>query len=195
MKEIILLLYFISAGIIQTNFTDFKSNATRYDKEHSLIYSSFYGKKDFVLAYTIQSFWSDQKTYYAIANTSNKWEKITLTSKRKKDGSWTKPRIQIKGINEQQVETTLDNLSRDSFWDLDRRHLTNITYKDADSVLHKVSRSDGVNYRIEIFTKEKFRVIEAYEPEYYLDKMPEKRQREVFINSRKQIEALLINGT
>jgi hypothetical protein len=41
--------------------------------------------------------------------------------------------------------------------------------------------TDGTTFRFEVFSDGDFRLIEAYEPEYYLKRIPEIRIRENFI--------------
>ncbi|MCG2612607.1 hypothetical protein LZZ90_13940, partial [Flavobacterium sp. SM15] len=191
----IFIFYISQIGFSQSIFPEIKSNATEEDKTESIIYSLLSNKYEFIIAYTTQCYWwSDKKNYVVYAFKNNTWEKIIVDSKRKKNGNWTKPKSKSHIISNQKANELIQTLSKKSFWDLKREELNIDKQKNDDGSVTKFSLHDGVNYRFEIITKQDFRIIESYEPEYFLEKMPEIKERKIFINCRDDFENFIKNG-
>jgi hypothetical protein len=167
-----------------------KSNTTELEK--STIYKKFQGKYDFLIAYTEESYWWSNKEHYQILGLKEgHWSLITLTSKRKKNGEFTKPSIRIDYFDNNGGQILLSQLNQTNFWALERDSLNIKHRQNPDSTKTEFSLSDGVNFRFEILTKEGFRIIEAYEPEYFFEKIPEIKARQRFIINRDIFRTIL----
>lgn len=187
MKIITLLLFIFCTS----PFPDIKSNTTEKEKSESVIYSLFAGKKTFLLAYSTESYWwSDKKDYQVLAFNENKWEIINVSLQRNKRREWSEPRISYKSINFNRANNLISQLTEISFWDLQRETLNESKVENEDGTISKYSISDGINYKVEILDENKYRIIEAYEPEYFLSHMPNIKEREIFIRSMNKIESI-----
>jgi hypothetical protein len=172
-------------------FPEIKPNATEEDKSKSIIYNLFNGKKDFLIAYSTESYWSsNKKDYQILACKNGKWEKIFVHSKKKKNGNWSMSSLSYKSINSEKVNQLLSKFNNLSFWELENEKLNQTKEKNENGEVIKYSISDGVNYRFEILQGSNLRTIESYEPEYFLEKMPKIQERETFIKCLKEIEII-----
>jgi hypothetical protein len=144
---------------------------------------------DFVIAYQEEGYWGNSNVIYQVLALRNgKWHYITQGKNNKKS---LMPRMTSKKIDNDLGNNLLDKLNQISFWSLSSDSLNIRTRKIDDSTSTLYSRTDGVNYRFEIFTKGDYRVIQAYEPDYYLEKIPEVVSRETFVDARKAFKDLL----
>lgn len=185
------ILTIIILFLFSIQFPQIESNASQEDKSESLIYYLFNGKKTFLIAYANECYWwSDKKYYQVLAWENNKWEKIIISSKRNKKGEWSKPKVSTKIIDSESANQLIVELSKLSFWNLQNDKLNITKQVDGEGMTNKYSISDGINYRVEILQGNNFRIIESYEPEYFLSKMPELKERETFIKSKIKIENL-----
>jgi hypothetical protein len=179
---VIIILFFVSS---KAQLPSIENNQSEIKKAESIIYNLYNGKQDFLIAYTMESYWwSDKKYYEILIFRNNNWEKFSLRMMRKRNHEFSKPIISKQRINNDSFKL-IDDLTTLNFWSLKSEDL-NITKHHKDSVVTKYSIDDGVNYKFEILTKNEFRIIEAYEPEYFLMKMPETVDREIFIKAKKK---------
>lgn len=167
------------------------------EEKQSIIYSQYFGEYDFLIASTSECYWwADKVNYQILAFSNDKWERISFFARKKKNGKLSKPVISHRPFESKIAETLIYDLTNNSFWNLNNDSLNLSTRKNPDSSITKYSLSDGVNYKFEVLTKNEFRIIESYEPEYFLEKMPEIKDREKFIKAKEIIEsALKNNGT
>ena len=77
-----------------------------------------------------------------------------------------------------------------SFWKLESDSLNITKVDNSDGTVSKYSMSDGINFKVEILQGNNFRIIESYEPEYFFSKMPEIKDREIFIQGKVEIEKI-----
>lgn len=176
-----------------------KANATAIELRQSEMYQTFHPKYDFLIAYTSQSYWwSDRKNYVFLGLKNGKWEKGSYTSSKGKNEKWTKPKIKVHFVNGDSALAVINLIGSNGFYLLNRDSL-NISKRaireseradfvlEPGEILDSVSTniSDGVNYRFEVVNKGTFTIIESYEPQFYLEYIPEIKQREVFLNCMK----------
>ena len=76
------------------------------------------------------------------------------------------------------------NLNDAGFYSLNRDSLNISSKKINDKQNEVFSVDDGINYKFEILSKSDFLIIESYEPEYFLQKIPELRSRKEFVKCR-----------
>ncbi|MES2543523.1 MAG: hypothetical protein V4548_01465 [Bacteroidota bacterium] len=187
MKIQILYLFLL----LNFQFPEIISNTSEQDKLDSIIYNLFNGKKTFLIAYTNECYWwSDKKRYEILAFENNKWEKIYVYSKRNKNGEWSKPKISHKSISSETANNLITELTKISFWELQNESLNVNEIKNGDGTIGKFKISDGINYKVEILQGNNFRIIESYEPEFFLSQMPEIKSRETFISGKTMIKNL-----
>ena len=188
--SVLISVSFISFG----QMPDIKTNTAIEEQNKSTIYKTFKGQYNLLIAYSEDGYWWSNKQYYEIlALKDSGWFRLSLTSRKKKDGSFTKPTIIKKKINETSGEIILNQLQEIGFFTLDRDSLNIKTKLINDSISEHYTTSDGVNYRFEILSEENFRVIEAYEPEYFLEKLPEFKKRQKFIIGRNLYKTIYKN--
>ncbi len=162
-----------------------KSNTSSAEKEASVIFGSFYGQYDFIISYTRESYWwSNKRSFGILGYRQGHWEKLLLNEKQRKDGKWSKPAIHKIGLNQNAADSIINFFNQNGFWRLDRDSLNINQRKIDDNKNQLFSISDGVNYKFEIMSKQEFLIIESYEPDYLLEKIPEIKCRETFIKCR-----------
>ena len=84
--KLFVLIISIVLFIVCTKFPEIKSNVTEEDKSKSIIFNLFKGKKDFLIAYSTESYWwSNRKDYQILACENGKWKKIFIHSRKKKN--------------------------------------------------------------------------------------------------------------
>jgi hypothetical protein len=137
--------------------------------------------------------WSNKVNYQIIAYQNSIWN-CKCDCKKGENGKFTKLSIRTKNIDQNKVKVLISDLTRLSFWKLENVRLSIQTRKKPDSTISRFSITDGVNYRFEIFSKDKFRIIESYEPVYYLQKLPEIKDREVFLKAKELFEKTISNN-
>ncbi|QHL87485.1 hypothetical protein GU926_08555 [Nibribacter ruber] len=191
--KIHLLIFFVASsfGVLGQNLPHIEANTNAEERSNSVIYKAFHDQYDFLISYSEESYWWSNKLDYKILATKDEtWYCLRYTSKQKKDKSFSKPFITKQKIRKKKGDLLLDELSRLGFWTLNQDSL-NYATKDNDggrSMTYTVS--DGVNYKFEILTKEGFKLISAYEPDYFLIELPEYKQRQKFIEARNVFKAL-----
>lgn len=160
----------------------------------STIQKTFEGKYDFLIAYTEESYWwSDRQLYQILALKDGKWSLITLASKKKKSGEFRKPTIKVSSYDKDKAQLLLNQLDQIGFWTLSTDSLNITQRENPDSTVMRYTLSDAVNYKFEIMTKEGYKVIEAYAPEHFLEKLPEIKSRQKFIIGRDIFKTALKN--
>ncbi|WP_206684043.1 hypothetical protein [Pontibacter beigongshangensis] len=160
----------------------------------STIQMTFEGQYDFLVAYTEESYWwSDRQFYQILALKDGKWSLITLVSKRKKNGDFRKPTIRVSSFEKDKAQLLLNQLDQLSFWTLNSDSLNITRRENPDSTVTTYTISDAVNYKFEVMTKEGYKVIEAYAPEHFLEKLPEIKSRQKFIIGRDIFKTALKN--
>jgi hypothetical protein len=173
---------FLRFKLIQTN------------QKKSIIQQTFKGKYDFLIAYTEESYWlSDRQFYQILALKDGQWSSITFASTRKKNGDFRIPTIRINSFDNDKAQLLLNQMDQLDFWTLNSDSLNITQRENPDSTATTYTLSDGANYKFEIMTTEGYKVIEAYEPEYFLEKLPEIKIRQKFINGRNIFKTALKN--
>lgn len=179
-----------------------KHNYTKQDSTENPLIDSFSKTYDFIIAYTEQSYWwSDKKSYKILSCANNKWslwtysdyfahltkkkrsKKTAIDTVRKGQFFESKTKFQDSAIGQ-----LLTNFSNNGFWTLSNDSL-NQTYittriENGDTITTRHDISDGINYRFDILTKDKLRVIQSYEPDYFVKLFPAMIDRKQFIKSR-----------
>lgn len=178
-------------------------NYTNQDSSQNPLIDSFANKYDFIIAYTEQSYWwANRKNYKILTCSDNIWSwwtysdnliQGTLNKKTKKvivdtikTGHYFKGKTILTSSSALEL---LLNLGSNNFWSLNNDSLNQsrlypIRILNGDTTFRTASISDGINYRFEILSKARLRVIESYEPDYFLELFPDMIERTKFIKSR-----------
>jgi hypothetical protein len=155
------------------------------------LFTMLHNQYDFLIAYSEESYWWSNKRYYRILATKDgQWHCLRHSSKQKKDKSFSKAIITRRRIRKESGEMLLGKLSRLGLWTLNQDSLNYTTKDNGGGRSMTYTVSDGVNYKFEILTKEGFKLISAYEPDYFLTELPEYKQRQKFIEARNAFKAL-----
>lgn len=161
-------------------------------RDTSLLYETLRGQYDFVIAYTEGSYWSGNRIYYRMfALRRGQWSFLTLFASRRKNGNLTFPIIKEQWIPEAPVLFLLNQLSEINFWALRNDSLNIQTRQVNETTTEIFNLSDGVNERFEVMTRTGYHVIQAYEPAYYLENLPEITCRKTFILGRNLFQTIL----
>lgn len=153
--------------------------------DHSFAFKTLHNLYDEVIAYTVEGYWrSDRINYAIVASKNGEYFKGSLYLKRTPNNTWTKPAYKFKKVNPLKVKALLANLENAGLWRLNVDSLNNQEKKTADGMVTHVTLSDGMNFRFELFSIDKFLTIQSYEPDYFLKKMPLSTQRDIFIKIR-----------
>jgi len=184
-KSVIITLLWILAVTARAQIPKFNSNTSEIEKLSSPLYKNLSNQYDLIIGYTRESYWwSGKKTYSLLAFKNGICLKGSFYSKRGKNDSWSKPRIKFIAINRDSATFILNYLSDAGFFSLNRDTL-NINHRSISDKQDEVfSVDDGVNYKFEILTGNSFTIIESYQPDYFLEKLPEYKSREIFIKCR-----------
>jgi hypothetical protein len=183
--NLLLLICIVSFGQTPT----IESNANFVEGSTSEFLFMLRDNYEFVIAYQEDSFWGNSNLdYQALVLKNGKWYYI---SKRQTNKKSLKARMKTKQIDSSLGNNLLDSLNQISFWSLNSDSLNIKTRKIDDSTSTLYSISDGINYSFEIFNKVNYRKIQAYEPEYYLRKIPEIKSRQTFVDARKMFKDLI----
>jgi len=185
-KIAVIIVLLLSGTLnIKAQTLNLKSNTTPSERETSIIYKNFADQYDLLIAYTRESYWWENlKDCNVLAFKDGVCLKGYIYSKKNKNGIWSKPKIKLHEVNCDSAKMIQTYLNDAGFYTLNRDTL-NINHKEINDKQDAVfSVDDGVNYKFEILTKKDFLIIESYEPEYFLQKIPELRTREEFIKCR-----------
>jgi hypothetical protein len=192
MKIYLLVLLQIVSLLSYGQIPVIQSNTNVVEQNKSTIQNLFTGQYDLLIAYSEDCYWwSNKQDYQLLAVKEGKWCKLNVSSRKKKNGDFTKPTITHTRIDNRSGELLLKQFNEIEFWALDRDSLNITTKQVNDSVSTNYSLSDGVNYKFEILTKESYKIIEAYEPEYFLTRLPEFKQRQTFIIARNLYKTII----
>ena len=204
MKTLIIISYFLF-GQYKTfgQIPNIIHNYTSQDSTQNPLIDSFSKKYDFIIAYTEQSYWwANRKNYKILAFSNNKWSSWTYSNYfvqgTKKNGieKITVDTIKIGHyflentvLKYSSVSELLTNLESNNFWTLNNDSLNQsrlfpIKIKNGDTTFRIASISDGINYRFDIISKSRLRVIESYEPDYFLELFTDMFERRKFILNR-----------
>ena len=183
-------LFFIIAILSSSFFAKgqvpfLQSNTTEDEKSTSIIYKNFGSKYDFIIAYTRDSYWlGNIKSYSMLAVKNGIWSKGYIVSKKSKRERWSKPKIKFIGVNSDSSLAIVEYLTNAGFYALNKDSL-GIDKKDVgNNKIELFSINDGVDYKFEVLSKNAFVIIESYEPDYFLEKMPYLKDRRCFIMCR-----------
>jgi hypothetical protein len=146
---------------------------------------------EFAFAYSESSYWAkEENNYKIIALKHNKW--IAFTCPHFASSEINKEHlIQItnKNLNSQAVRNLLNSLSSNDFWilnkdSLESKVINTFINSSGDTMIRTKDIDDGINYRFEVFTNNKQRVIESYEPDSYVKENTALLDKRKFIKSR-----------
>lgn len=171
--------------LVQISCTTKKIAIDLNEKENrdSAIFQIFNKTQDLTIGFTSQSYWwSDKYNYDVITRIGMEWNFFSLKAKRKKNGKWSTLKMKRKSINQELGNSILEYMNEISFLSLDNECLSNNEIIVNDSTVQQITISDGVNYKFEIIKNGNLQIIEAYEPEYYLEKKPNSICRKTFID-------------
>ncbi len=77
--KLFVLIISIVLFIVCTKFPEIKSNVTEEDKSKSIIFNLFKGKKDFLIAYSTESYWwSNRKMVCTRRSICETWRYHTI---------------------------------------------------------------------------------------------------------------------
>lgn len=186
MRKLLLLIIFI-VGYVDTfsQFVQINPNATVIDKQESLLFKKVLNQYDLVIGYSTSSYWSrSSNMYHFLAFKDGECFKARLVSGRINDTTWSEPVIQSQKVNIIKAKKIVNHLKNTGFFSLDRDSLDISGRPKSGRYTTKYSRTDGVNYRFEIIVGNELLIVESYEPEFFLEKMPELRQRAQFVKDR-----------
>lgn len=182
---------------------DIRHNYTKQDSTENPLIDTFAKQYEFIIAYTEQSYWwSDRKNYKILAYSNNKWTSWTYSDyfipwTKKKDkkkiivdtvrnGQFFKDKADLESTSVLQL---LSALNCNDFWtlnndSLNQSRIIETRIENGDTINRKASISDGINYRFDILSKTKLRVIESYEPDYFFKLFPDMVDRSKFLKNR-----------
>ena len=147
---------------------------------------------DIVIAYTEKSYWwKDLIIYEALGKKSGVWYVLKIESKIKKNKKYRKPKIRSNSIQSFIGEKLMNQLNSIGFWELsnDSLNIQKKYYSDSSAIVYSVS--DGATYQLELIENGQLTIIKAYEPKYYLEKIPEIKSREIFLEGIKLFRSTL----
>lgn len=161
------------------------SNTSENDKTTSIIYKNFNNQFDLLIAFNNESYWwGNSKRYTLLAFKEGVCFKGTVSLKKNKHEVWSKPKLKLKKVNCDSAKQIVNYFNEAGFYLLNRDSL-NINKKMINDTLFEVfTIDDGVNCKFEILSKKSFLIIESYEPDYFLKKIPELKSRRTFIKCR-----------
>ena len=185
-KKLFFIIAILSSSFFAKGQIPFlQSNSTEDEKATSIIYKNFYNKYDFIIAYTRDSYWwRNIQSYSILALKNGIWFKGYIFSKKSKSGRWSKPKIKFIGVNPDSSLAIVEYLKNVGFYSLNKDSLA-IDKKDVgNNKIELFSRNNGVDYKFEMLSKSAFVIIESYEPDYFLERMPYLKDRRHFIICR-----------
>jgi hypothetical protein len=204
-KTLSLVLVILATGQCRVfgQIPDIRHNYTKQDSTKNPLIDSFAKQYDFIIAYTEQSYWwSDRKSYKILTCSDNKWTSWTYSDyfiqwtkkKRKKkmlidtirNKQFLKGKTELESTSVLQLLSALDSYG---FWtlnndSLNQTRIIETRIENGDTINRKASISDGINCRFDILSKTKLRVIESYEPDYFLKLFSDMVDRRKFLKSR-----------
>jgi len=175
-------------------------NYTSQDSLQNPLIDSFAKKYDFIIAYTEQN-WG-RKNIKILACSDKRWSSWTYSDyfiqgtikKGTKEiivdtfetGHFFKGKAELTNLA---VLELLNKLDSNNIWALNNDSLNQSRLypnriKNGDTTFTIFSISDGTYYRFDVSTKTKSRVIESYEPDYFLELFPDMIEKRKFIKSR-----------
>lgn len=178
---------------------EIESNVDQTSRDDSYVLHALTEEYDLLIAYTEECYWwSNQINYRVFAKQNEKWFFFAVSAHRPKNKTeFSKPTVRKKRVNADKVNALLNDWNDISFLNLDNDslHITAIERTLPTDSTIKIKEvhflSDGVNFRFEIITPTQYRIIEAYEPAYFLKEIPEIKLRQTFITGSKAFKLLL----
>jgi hypothetical protein len=197
--------HFLLLILFTTNFycqiPNIENNYSKSDSLTNPLLKTFLKEFEFVLAY------SDvccSKEYKIIGLKNGKWNSWTYSdnfiqwTKKKGESGIKVDTIKTgtflegekgKKIKKNNVKKLLTKLSEIGFWELKNDSLNQSrvikTYiEDVETINRKAIITDGTNYVFDLISKNKFRKIQSYYPEYFVKLFPDMIDRKKFIESR-----------
>jgi len=163
----------------------FNSNTSEKDKEESIIYKNFHNQCDFIMAYSVSSYWRGNTAQYnLLALKDGVWLKGYLHTQKRKNNTWRKPLVVFKEVDPDSASYIMKYLDSAGFYSLNRDSLNISERRVNDDNIQRITISDAINYKFEILSRNDFLVIESYAPEFFFEKMPEIKSRGAFIKLR-----------
>jgi hypothetical protein len=204
MKILLILIFLIPLKII-SQLPLFNSNTNKDDSLNSIILGPEFDKYDFLISYEANSYWTRYNSNLNIlANKKNKWYCINIQKTYKQDTiykidyehplniSVKKRRVsqfKIKKIIKTFDENRIWNLEIDSL-NIDYRSITSSKNDTTPEVTEVLMITDCTNYSLKFKSKSSFRIVSAYCPYYFLEKMPEIKVRQNFINCFESLNSI-----
>ena len=184
-RALITYLLTLSGLLVKAQLPDLQSNVADNLKFASGVYKNFHDKYDFVISCCSQSYWwSDRESYEILAYGNGHWQKISLYSKRNHNGKWSKPSIKIDSFDNSRAKRLIEIFNKNDFWHLSNDSLSIHQKRINDTLFKAFDISDAVNYKFEVMTKNSFSIIQCYDPEYFMENIPEIKSRAIFIKCR-----------
>jgi hypothetical protein len=90
----------------------------------------------------------------------------------------------LKKTDTVRAKAVIDELTKSGLWQLSNDSLNNQTQKQPNGTVANLTLHDGTNYRFELIKGPYFLAVGSYAPEYFLEELPQARQREKFIKIR-----------
>jgi hypothetical protein len=138
-----------------------------------------------MIAYTRESYWWHTKRYYSLlALNKGTWYRGYLFSEQNKNEKWTYPKVRFEEIDTDSAIRLVSHLDKMGFYKMSRDSLHIIEKNNPDGTVSVKGITDGVNYKFEILYKNELAIIDAYEPEAFLEFLPEIKTRATFIKCR-----------
>jgi hypothetical protein len=200
---LIIICYLIGNSGAFAQIPEFTANSTKEDSATNPLIDSFAKHYDFVLAYSELSYHnSGKQKYQIVAGNNHQWsmwyytDYFIMGTKKPgeavikidtvKQGTFYKGKTKIKKSNSAPL---LSMLNDSDFWSLNNDSLNQskiIPGKiiNGDTAFEILSIADGITYRFDILSKNKFRAIESYEPDYFIHFFPEMVSVRKFIACR-----------
>lgn len=137
---------------------------------------------DYVVAFTHEGYWESNQIYYAIiAVKKGVYSKGIIRLKRDNKGKWSVPSVKIKKVIADSAKAIVNYLDASGLWQLNADSLNNQTAKMPDGKTQELTLYDGTNYRFELIKPQSVLMVNAYDPEYFAEMIPEYLGRKKFV--------------
>ena len=187
MRILIILLILISINIQSQNLPEFTSNASDNDKANSLVFQAFNNKYDMVISYTRSCYWPTEQWYFVLVNKNNKWEFfkwiIKFNGRTKDKENIISTKIKNQSLKNEEIDSLFNFWTINSFLELSIDSINCSSKVENDSMIIDMQVTDGCSDVFEIFSKDKYRMVYSYMPDYYQKEIPI-LQRQDFILCR-----------
>ncbi|WP_258101409.1 hypothetical protein [Marinoscillum pacificum] len=185
MKVLLLTLTILPTILLGQELTEVRTNLSTEESQNSIIWTEFSDEYDQVLAFSRNSYWSQQKVYIIYGRTNGQWERIKLTLKLDGNKNIIRTKSRKLSFGEGKFQELLTFFDSRDFWnfELDSLNLHEEVREDGSGTLW--TKTDGTTDSFEVISNGHHRIISSYEPEYFQELIPVEQRRK-FIECRNE---------